>query len=44
MILFRNNIGKLHSFLKSIISDRGLYFVADITKELNQMLGIEIIL
>ena len=39
--LFRNNIWKLHRLLESIISDRGLQFVAEFTRELNKMLGIE---
>ena len=39
--LFRDNIWKLHGLSKSIISDRGLQFVADLMKELNRMLGIE---
>ena len=39
--LFRNNIWKLHRLLKSVISDRGLQFVAELTKELNRMLGIK---
>ena len=39
--LFRDNIWKLHRLLESVISDRGLQFVAELTKELNRMLGIE---
>ena len=39
--LFRDNIWKLHSLPKSIISDRRPQFVAELTKELNKMLGIE---
>ena len=39
--LFRNNIWKLHRLLESIISDRGPQFVAEFTRELNKMLGIE---
>ena len=39
--LFRNNVWKLHRLLESIVLDRGLQFVAEITKELNSMLGIE---
>ena len=39
--LFRDNIWKLHGLLESIVSDRGLQFVAEFTKELNKMLGIE---
>jgi len=39
--LFRDNIWKLHSLPKSIISDRGPQFMAGIMQELNRMLGIE---
>ena len=39
--LFRNNIWKLHGLLESIVSDRGLQFAAELTKELDKMLGIE---
>jgi len=39
--LFRDNIWKLHRLPDSIISDRGPQFVAEIMKELNQMLGID---
>ena len=39
--LFRDNVWKLHGLPKSVISDRGLQFAAEITKELNKMLGIE---
>ena len=39
--LFRDNMWKLHGLSKSIISDRGLQFVAGLMRELNQMLGIE---
>ena len=39
--LFRDNMWKLHRLLKSIVSDRGLQFVMEITKELNSMLGIK---
>jgi len=38
--LFRNNMWKLHGLLESIVSDRGLQFAAEITKELNSKLGI----
>ena len=40
--LFRDNIQKLHRLPKSVVSDRGLQFVTELTKELNKMLGIEI--
>ena len=39
--LFRNNVWKLHRLLESIVSDRGLQFAVEMTKELNRMLGIE---
>jgi len=39
--LFRDNIWKLHRLPESVVSDRGLQFVAELTKELNKMLGIE---
>ena len=39
--LFWDNMWKLHSLPKSIISDRGPQFIAKLTKELNKMLGIE---
>jgi len=38
--LFRNNVWKLHRLPESIISDRGLQFVAELMKKLNKMLGI----
>jgi len=39
--LFRDNIWKLHSLPKSIISDRGPQFAAGLIQELNGMLGIK---
>ena len=39
--LFRNNVWKLHGLPESVVSDRGPQFVAELTKELNRMLGIE---
>ena len=39
--LFRDNVWKLHGLLESVISDRGPQFVAELTKKLNRMLGIE---
>jgi len=39
--LFRNNMWKLHRLLESIVSDREPQFAAELTKELNKMLGIE---
>ena len=40
-MLFWNNMWKLHRLPESIISDQGLQFAAELTKELNKMLGIE---
>ena len=39
--LFRDNVWKLYRLPKSIVLDRGLEFVAEIMRELNNMLGIE---
>ena len=39
--LFRDNVWKLHGLLESVVSDRGPQFAAELTKELNQMLGIK---
>ena len=39
--LFRDNVWKLHGLPESIILDRGPQFAAELTKELNKMLGIE---
>ena len=39
--MFRDNVWKLHRLPESVISDRGLQFVAELTRELNKMLGIE---
>jgi len=39
--LFRDNLWKLYRLPESIISDREPYFVAELTKELNKILGIE---
>ena len=39
--LLRNNVWKLHGLLESVVSDRGSQFVAELTKELNRMLGIK---
>ena len=36
--LFRDNVWKLYGLPESIVSDRGLQFAAEITKELNTML------
>jgi len=39
--LFRDNVWKLYRLLESIISDRRPQFVAELTRELNKILGIE---
>jgi len=39
--LFRDNMWKLHGLPESIISDREPQFMAELMRELNQMLGIE---
>ena len=39
--LFRDNVWKLHGLLESVVSDRGPQFVAELTKKLNKILGIE---
>jgi len=39
--LFRDNVWKLYGLLESVVSDRGPQFAAELTKELNKMLGIE---
>ena len=39
--LFRDYVWKLHGLPESIISDRGVQFVAGMTKELNNLLGIQ---
>ena len=39
--LFRDNIWKLHRLPESVVSDRGPQFAAELTRELNRMLGIE---
>ena len=38
--LFRDNVWKLHGLPESMVSDRGLQFAMELTKELNKMLGI----
>ena len=40
--LFKDNIQKLYELLESIISDKELQFAAEMIKELNKMLEIEI--
>ena len=39
--LFQDNVWKLHRLPKSVVLDRGPQFAAELTKELNRMLGIE---
>ena len=39
--LFRDNMWKLHGLLESIVLDRRPQFAAELTKELNRMLGIQ---
>ena len=39
--LFRDNVWKLYELPKSVISNRGPQFAAELMKELNRMLGIE---
>ena len=39
--LFRDNVWKLHRLPESVILDRGLQFVAELTKKLNKILVIE---
>ena len=40
--LFRDNMWKLHRLPESVVSDRGPQFAVELTRELNNMLGIEI--
>ena len=39
--LFRDNVWKLHGLPESMVLDRGPQFAAELTKELNRMLGIK---
>jgi len=39
--LFRDNMWKLHGLPESVVSDSGPKLAAELTKELNKMLGIE---
>ena len=39
--LFRDNMWRLYRLLESVVSDRGPQFAAELTKELNMMLGIK---
>ena len=40
--LFRNNMWKLYELSECVISNKKPQFMAELTKELNKMLGIEI--
>ena len=39
--LFQDNVWKLHGLPESMVLDRGPQFVAELTRELNRMLGIK---
>jgi len=39
--LFRDDVWKLYGLPESVVLDKRLQFAADLTKELNQILGIE---
>ena len=39
--LFRDNVWKLHGLPESVVSDRGSQFAAELMKELNRILGIQ---
>ena len=39
--LFRDNVWKLHGLPETVVLDRGPQFAAELTKELNRMLGIK---
>ena len=39
--LFRDNVWRLHGLPEIVVSDRGPQFAAELTKELNRMLGIK---
>jgi len=39
--LFKDNVWKLHGLPESVMSDQEPQFVAELTKELNKILGIE---
>jgi len=39
--LFKDNMWKLHRLPESVVSDKGPQFVAELIKELNQILEIE---
>ena len=39
--LLQDNVWKLHGLPESVVSDRGPQFAAELTRELNRMLGIK---
>ena len=39
--MFRDNVWKLHGLPESVVLDRGSQFAAELTKELNRMLEIQ---
>ena len=39
--LFKDNVWKLYRLLESVVSDRGPQFMAELTKKLDRILGIE---
>jgi len=39
--LFRDNLWKLYKLPESVVSEQGLKFAAELTKELNKMLGVK---
>ena len=39
--LFRDNVWKLHGLPESMVSNKRPQFAAELTRELNRMLGIE---
>ena len=39
--LFRDNVWRLYGLPESVVSDRRPQFAAELTKELNRMLGIQ---
>ena len=39
--LFRDNVWRLHGLPESVVSDREPQFAAELTKELNRILGIQ---
>ena len=39
--LLKDNVWRLYGLPESVVSDRGLQFATELTKELNRMLGIQ---